>query len=73
MPGGVNQVEGGEPEAESLGGAGIIEWGDAFLVELTEEPESSESGDKVPILQEEANPTPPPLNKFERSENVIAH
>ena len=66
MPGGVDQVEGGEPEAESLGGAGIIEWGDAFLVELSEEPESSEPGDIVPILQEEAIPTPPPLSKFER-------
>jgi len=45
MPGGVNQVEGGEPESESMGGAGIIEWGDANLVELSEEPESKEFGD----------------------------
>ena len=45
MPGGVNQVEGGEPESESMGGAGIIEWGDANLVEMSEEPESKEFGD----------------------------
>ena len=56
----VNQVKDREPESESIGGAGIIEWGDAYLVELSEEPESSEFGD-LPDLQEEQILNPPPF------------
>ena len=66
MPGGVNQVEGGEPEAESLGGAGIIEWGDAMLVEMSGEPKGSIMRESESESEREWNLGPPPLNKFER-------
>ena len=62
MPEGVNQVEGGEPEAESLGGASIIEWGDAYLVELSEEPESGRIWrQRIPKLARRSNPYPPTI------------